>query len=257
VRCSDCGCYYTNPTLFPQGNPYAQDTPAEYFRAHDAQRKREAGQHLARHAEALLGRRGCLLEIGCGRGELLDGARDVGWQVFGIEMTEAFARVAESRGIDVERERVETAEMLESRAFDVVLLPAILEHLYQPVNVLRRVRSAVVRDGVIFVDVPNEDSLVMRLGNLYMRFRGRDWAVNLSPTFSPYHVVGFTPRSLSRALVDTGFHVVQLTTPRWANLLPPARTFIEHLEHKGVSAASWVGRWVGLGDGICCWARAT
>jgi hypothetical protein len=31
----------------------------------------------------------------------------------------------------------------------------------------------------------------MTLGNLYTRIRGRDWRVNLSWTFSPFHVVGF------------------------------------------------------------------
>src|SRR3954470_10191723 len=86
VRCRDCGAFYTSPTLLPRGNPYAAETAAEYFRIHDAEGKRGAGRELARKAERLLGRKGAMIEVGCGRGELLEGARDEGWQVSGIEM---------------------------------------------------------------------------------------------------------------------------------------------------------------------------
>lgn len=47
----------------------------------------------------------------------------------------------------------------------------------------------------------------------YEGLRDRDWAMNLSPTFPPYHVVGFTPKSLRRALRATGFEVVELAQP--------------------------------------------
>jgi 2-polyprenyl-3-methyl-5-hydroxy-6-metoxy-1,4-benzoquinol methylase len=256
VRCRECGCYYTSPTLVPERNPYADETPAEYFWFHDPKKKRDTGRRLAGHAESLLGRKGSMLEVGCGRGELLEGARDEGWAVFGIEMTPAFAALAEAQGVVVELSPAETARLLVQRKFDVILFSAILEHLYHPVDVLRRARSALPQGGIIFIDVPNETSLTMTLGNLYMRARGRDWSVNLSPTFSPFHVVGFTPRSLRRVLERTGFHVVELSKPRWSNALPPPHTVTQHVEHTGFTVASWLGSKLGLGDGISCWARA-
>lgn len=240
VRCRDCGLYYTWPTLVPASNPYAEEEIAEYFRIHDPDEKRKAGRHLAAVAQSMLGRKGSILDLGCGRGELLEGARDEGWTVFGIEMTPAFAAVAESRGVIVERGAVETAALLERR-FDVILFAAILEHLYRPVDVLRRARRALQNGGLIFIDVPNEASLAMTLGNLYMRIRGRDWCVNLSPTFPPFHVVGFTPNSLRRALQTTGFAVVRLTKPRWRNALPQPQTLTQFIEYRGLTAASWLG----------------
>jgi 2-polyprenyl-3-methyl-5-hydroxy-6-metoxy-1,4-benzoquinol methylase len=256
VRCRDCGAYYTSPTLIPSSNPYDCSSAAEYFRLHDTEKKWMEGRRLAGDAEALLGRKGSILEVGCGRGELLEGAKDEGWTVFGIEMTPAFAAEAEARGVTVERSPVETAEVLEHRQFDVILFAAILEHLYRPADVLRRARRSLLSGGLIFIDVPNEDSLSMTLGNLYMRVRGRDWCVNMSPTFSPYHVVGFTPDSLRRALKSTGFDVVRMTKPRWSNSLPQPRGLTEAIERKGLTAASWLGCKLGRGDGICCWAKA-
>src|SRR5688572_7785514 len=99
VRCLDCGAYYTSPTLIPSSNPYARHETSDYFRVHDSEKKRMDGKRLAAAAEALLGRKGNMLEVGCGRGELLEGAMDEGWSVFGIEMTPAFASAAESRGV--------------------------------------------------------------------------------------------------------------------------------------------------------------
>jgi 2-polyprenyl-3-methyl-5-hydroxy-6-metoxy-1,4-benzoquinol methylase len=256
VRCRDCGGYYTSPTLIPSSNPYADAAPGEYFRLHDTEKKRVEGRRLARVAETLLGRKGSMLEVGCGRGELLEGAKDEGWTVFGIEMTPAFAAEAESRGVTVERSPVETATVLGRRQFDVILFAAILEHLYRPADILRRARRALPAGGLIFIDVPNEESLTMTLGNFYMRIRGRDWRINLSPTFSPYHVVGFTPDSLRRALKATGFDVVRMTGPRWSNSLPQPRGLTAFIEHRGLTAASWLGCKLGVGDGICCWARA-
>jgi SAM-dependent methyltransferase len=255
VRCRQCGCFYTHPTLLPASNPYAEHAPDDYFRIHDSERKCKAGQQLATFAESILGRKGRMLELGCGRGELLEGARREGWAVFGIEMTPEFAAVAEGRGILVERAPVETAELLTGQ-YDVILFAAILEHLYKPVDVLGRARQALPDGGLVFIDVPNEASLAMKLGNLYMRARGRDWAVNLSPTFSPFHVVGFSPGSLRRALELTGFRVLRLDKPRWRNVLPPPRSLTQHVEQAGLTAASWLGAKLGMGDGISAWATA-
>jgi hypothetical protein len=118
-----------------------------------------------------------------------------------------------------------------------------------------RVRNALGKGGLIFVDVPNEASLAMMPGNLYMRTRGRDWAVSLSPTL-PFHVVGFTPSSLRRALALTGVPVVRLKQFRWPNLLPSATCLVRRSERGGVSAASWAEKRVGMRDGICRWAAA-
>jgi hypothetical protein len=91
---------------------------------------------------------------------------------------------------------VEDCESL-NRTYDVVLLPAILENLYTPMQTLRRAYHALASRGLIYVEVPNEGLLTTIAANLYRRLQGRNWAQNLSPTFPPYHVVGFTPKSLT------------------------------------------------------------
>jgi 2-polyprenyl-3-methyl-5-hydroxy-6-metoxy-1,4-benzoquinol methylase len=244
---------YTKPTLVPQSNPYATETADEYFQMHDSQEKTKTGEWIAGVAEKILQRKGKMLEIGCGRGELLVGAANCGWDVYGIEMTNAFAQLARSTGISIECSSVEESKSLND-TYDVILLAAILEHLYDPVNILKRVHAALCPGGLVFIDVPNELSLTMRVGNWYMRLRGRDWTINLSPTFSPFHVVGFSPKALTRVLASVGFRVYSMNMPKWSNPAPRGNTVVEKFEHLALQVVGRIGEVIGMGDGINCWA---
>ena len=254
VRCRKCALIYTSPTMLPLTNPYDKESAEEYFQLHAEQQKIRIGESLAAFAENLLGGTGRMLELGCGRGELLRGALNRGWSARGVEMTDDFIRVARSHGVDIEYSPIEECKSLDEK-YDVVMLAAILEHLYDPMQTLYRIKNAVRKGGLLFIDVPNEDSLSMRIGNLYMRARGRDWAINLSPTFPPFHVVGFSPGSLRRALVKVGFEVYRLEVPKWQNNLPPGKTLGRKLERMGLTAIQSLGGLLGMGDGIKCWAK--
>jgi len=209
---------------------------------------------LAEFAESILGRTGRMLELGCGRGELLRGAANRGWKVRGVEMTEAFARIArETHGIEVEWASIQSAESL-GETYDVVVLAAILEHLYDPAETLDRVRRALCSGGLVFIDVPNECSLMTRVGNAYLRLRGKDWAINLSPTFSPFHVVGFCPMSLRRLLGRAGFRPIVFELHRWNIPLPPGGGLRGTLERAGLSVVLSLGKIIGMGAGMTCWA---
>lgn len=254
VRCRHCHAVYGRPCLIPDGNPYEEHSADTYFRGHESSSKTKAGLALANDAEGLIGRRGRILELGCGRGELLVGARRAGWTVRGVEMTDAFSAKASSIGLEIELARVESCQSLREQ-WDAVLLAAILEHLYEPRECLTRVFEALVPGGVAFIDVPNECSLWTRLGNAYMRIRGRAWAVNLSPTFPPYHVVGFCPQSLKYLAGAIGFEIVNVKTHRWRNDLPARNSWTGRLETLGSGAALTLGSWVGSGAGLTAWLR--
>jgi SAM-dependent methyltransferase len=240
----------------PLGNPYLGHPAEDYFRGHDSRSKVAAGEELANRAGRILGGRGRLLEVGCGRGELLRGAANVGWEVRGIEMTETFARIANDEfGVRVEVSPAGTADSLREQ-WDVVVLAAVLEHVYDPMTLLHRVHSGLRPGGVVFMDVPNECSFYSRVGNLYLHLTGKDWAVNLSPTFPPFHVVGFCPVSLKWALGRTGLVPVYLELYKMEGCLPQRGSGLKsRLEATGLRAALALGQMLGMGAGITCWAR--
>ena len=253
VRCGGCHAVYPRPFLLPERNPYEAHASDDYFAAHAPQDKAAAARWLVDTARQKLGRTGRLLELGCGRGETLAAAKAQGWAVRGVEMTAAFAARAE--GVDIEVAAVEQAKSLDE-TWDVVLLAAILEHLYEPAECLARIRKALVPGGLLYIDVPNECGLWTRAANAYFRLRGRDWASNLSPTFPPYHVVGFCPASLARALRAHRYEIVHLKTHRWRNELPAGDGLIGKIERRAADLVLSLGARLGMGAGITCWARA-
>lgn len=181
------------------GQHYEVDAD-EYFKMHDKQSRIEGAALLISRAEQILGRKGKLLDVGVGRGEILVVAGDRGWECEGVEPSETFANYAKERtGKKIWQKAVEDTEIADE-SFDVVILAAVLEHLYDPDRVMQKISRILRPGGLLFLDVPNEAGLYFRLGNLYQRFRGRKWCVNLAPTFSPFHVFGFSPKSLRKLL---------------------------------------------------------
>ena len=86
------------------------------------------------------GRRGAgrLLDVGCNEGRGLSLYADNGFQVEGLELNESAAALARQRGF-----RVHTAPLGQFRPqepFDVVVLANVLEHAWDPVQMLAEVR---------------------------------------------------------------------------------------------------------------------
>jgi SAM-dependent methyltransferase len=263
VQCKECSLFYTNPTLIPLTNPY-EVAGEGYFvgSAHDPVRKiRDGEAFTARIEELLNGRKGVILEAACGKGEFLRGAINRGWKARGVEMTPYFAESARDYGIEIETAPIEDSRFLEkANSCDAIFMLAMLEHLYDPLLMLRKANNILVSDGIALINVPNEvTSLVNQLGNRYVKLMyGRDWTMSLSPTFSPFHVVGFSPQSLKHALEMTGFEVIAMETASGTNDLPAARDLRQRVERLAMSASLLVGKIsdkLNRGNEIMCWAR--
>jgi 2-polyprenyl-3-methyl-5-hydroxy-6-metoxy-1,4-benzoquinol methylase len=250
VRCQDCTALYTYPTLIPAGNPYDESNFEDYFLHHPDNAKVAAGEVIAEHAEKLLGNIGRVLEVGCGGGGMLQGFLNRGWNCTGVEMTEAFARVAEARGLTIIRKPIEEAELTER--FDIVILPAIIEHLYKPVEMLKKCVDVVRPGGFVHIEAPNESALALAAGNLYYKLKGRDWTINLSPTFPSFHVVGFNPKSIKRLIKSANLEIVSLELTQYTVTLPDNVPFIERA---GMGILQKLGSLTGRADGISLWAQ--
>lgn len=211
VQCSHCS------HIYPQPMPIVTDPNAlyhgvdEYFVNHDPTTKIERSRSLLESLSRHSGFVGRMLDIGAGRGEMLYTAKQLGWEAHGVEASEEFASYArETYGVNVMSSTLQDAHYPDAW-FDLVTLGAVLEHLYHPKQILQEVHRILKPDGLVWVDVPNEESLYNKIANLYFKLQGKNWVSQLSPTFEPYHVQGFTQRSLQALLENTGFTTVSLT----------------------------------------------
>lgn len=255
-RCSQCGLIFPNPMPIPL-NGFEQHYGVEadeYFDNHQLETKNLSALGMLAQAEALVGGQGRLLDVGVGRGELLRAAHVANWDVTGIEPSSRFASYAEKlSGVRIHHQPLEECAFPDE-SFDCVVLGAVLEHLYNPDETIGEISRILRRGGAVFIDVPNEDGLYFKVGNLYHRLCGRDWVVNVAPTFSPYHVFGFSPRSLRALLAKHGLKP-QLWRVYPGRAMVPSRSgplgMIEGLAAHAVTAVSKLNEW---GTYIETWA---
>lgn len=254
--CDSCGLIFPNPMPFPKAglSQHYEVDADDYFSNHDKGVRLEGAMRLIAEAEKMLGRTGRLLDVGVGRGEILVAANDRGWNVSGIEPSDRFADYAERlTGARIWRKPVEECD-LPNEEFDVVILAAVLEHLYQPDAIMKKLSASMVKGGLLFVDVPNEKGLFFRVGNAYQKIRGRDWCVNLAPTFSPFHVFGFGPRSLKKLLKKYGLEPRRWTVYGGTSLVPARGGIAGAIERAGAKVVTAISNVGEMGTYIETWA---
>ncbi len=97
---------------------------------------------------------GDLLDVGCGSGWFLEVARDY-YSVLGVEYSDTLRTWLKSElGID----SFKTLGEIEKK-FDVITAFDLIEHVDNPIGMLKTMRSALKPNGAILIYTPNKDSL--------------------------------------------------------------------------------------------------
>ena len=217
VECTSCGLLYANPYPTPTDFQRLYADPEKYFESHDLEGRRRKFRRVSRQILAHCQKRSpSLLDVGSGRGEMLLAARDVGFEeVIGLEPSIANREFAAEHGVELIPKMIEEFADETDRVFDAVTLNAILEHVPNPDSMIEACGRLVAPGGVLYIDVPNEANLLVMVGNRLNRLRGSRTVLQLSPTFPPYHVFGFTERSIRHLLEKHGFEIMSIRVSAW------------------------------------------
>ena len=150
-----------------------------------------------------------LLDVGCGRGEMMEQMAARGWDVYGCDIASGkIASIAAALGSD----RVQCGAFEEidfpTSSFDAITMWHVIEHFPDPYRALRKVYGLLRPGGRLVVGTPNWDCLEARL---FRRF----WA----GFDAPRHLIVFSTKSLCRALKDAGFEVSGVRPSLWPNFV--------------------------------------
>lgn len=205
VRCRRCGFVYTNPLIL-ETNHKGYVNPDEYQPSADNIDPKELFGHTLNLIEKHVPEKGILLDFGCGKGDFLSLAKEKSWQVYGIEPSEIFKNYAVAKYNLAIKSSIENTGFQDS-FFDVATLNMVLEHLDDPVNALLGIRKLLKDNGMLFIEVPNTDSWMLKLATIYFRLNKKEWSPLLSPLHHPFHCYGYNMSSLGCILKNTGFKI--------------------------------------------------
>lgn len=207
-RCSQCGFVFARKQPPPHElekyySEYSYDR--EYFVSPiTIKRYREILQVLEPYRQT-----NRLLDVGCGNGIFLTVAAEMGWEVYGVELSGTGVQRCHEKGLSNVHKGVlaDVASVLPK--MDVAISIEVIEHIQSPVEELSLKRKVLRPGGAIYITTPNFNSLL----RLYKREKSSDIAY-------PEHLSYYTPRTLkllmerngfaTRRLECTGFSITQL-----------------------------------------------
>jgi len=154
-----------------------------------------------------------LLDVGCGAGELLEVYRRLGWDTCGIEISPQGAAACREKGLAVHQGTVFDAPFRTQR-FDLILLSHVIEHVLDPVAVLRRVGELLAPQGKIVLTTPNGRGLGFFI-------YGSCW-LHLD---APRHVFLFDANTLRLLAARAGVAVSRVVTQSSSQTLAESRHY--------------------------------
>lgn len=169
-----------------------------------------------------------VLDVGCATGVLLDEVRRRGADVVGLELSPWAAKVARDRfNIDVRRMDIMKADF-DDHSFDLITGIHVIEHVPDPLTVVRRLQHWLKPDGVLVLATPDNSSIGARVF-------GKRWAYYLPNE----HLTIFSPHSARRLYGGAGLHVVGIDHYLWRQ----SSTFLA-IAWLPVSAARGMAQWI-------------
>jgi 2-polyprenyl-3-methyl-5-hydroxy-6-metoxy-1,4-benzoquinol methylase len=146
-----------------------------------------------RHLPRLPEKGGRLLDVGFGNGSFLKLASEMGWQAEGIDFDPKAVEVAKSCSLKV---RCASVADLSARneQFDVITLSHVIEHVHEPIALLKDIYRLLKPGGVLWLETPNVNSL--GANKFGPNWRGLE---------IPRHLILFNSKSLRSILIQIGF----------------------------------------------------
>jgi len=167
VQCRECGLVYLSP------RPTSAELPHIYPRAYHSyilddaagskdsfitkMRKRAGARRFRPIMQHIKGTEKVdLLDVGCGNGWLLQVIKSLDPErisTFGVEISEPVCEVARKQGHTIYCGRFEDVKL--DRAFDVVNLTHVIEHVSDPRLAVRKAYEALNQGGLLLLETPN------------------------------------------------------------------------------------------------------
>jgi len=196
VKCKKCGLVYTLSSQCKDNNKTGK-SKVSLTSQRESQYTKEL-QGVLVYLKNFYRKDVILLDVGCSDGLFLDMARNFGYKTEGIEIDEAAAKKVKAKGHRIIVGDIVKIRLTEDHT-DAIVMFHTLEHLKNLLFVVNKIRSALKKDGITVVEVPNLWHWLLQRKFFTKR--------SLAPERHLYH---FTPQTLRLLLENAGFKILKM-----------------------------------------------
>ena len=163
VKCVECGMIYTNPC-------FSEEDLIDYYKNLDVghsdnlQNETDFFRNIYTSGLKLFSQYATekrILDIGCSSGFFLDIARENGYKTSGVELNRLDVEIASSKGHLIYNKNI--FDIVFPEKFDVVTMWDVFEHIVNPKEYLKKVFDMIETNGVLFLQVPNSNSIAAKV----------------------------------------------------------------------------------------------
>jgi len=210
VKCSICGIFCVNPV--PEiSDEFYQDYDfnrrfIKYFDKYKNLYLNSLNKKIKR-VEKLINKtleadKMRFLDIGCGAGGYVFAARELGFEAYGIDLDEKSCSFAKSLGLNIKNGDFIKSNFPED-FFDLIMAKQVLEHIPEPKEFLLEINRIMKQDGILMLDVPNQDGLIPAI-KIIFNLKQEEYGF-VQP---PRHLFAYGKETLIKLLKETGFKVM-------------------------------------------------
>jgi len=205
-KCSDCKMI----SLYSVPKSYSDIYEAEYFKGgsggfgyvnydEDKEPMRESFKRYLSIVENLSNKKGKLFDVGAATGFFINLAKEYGFSVSGVEISDFAADIARKRGFDVKTGVLEFKE-IDKESFDVITMLDVIEHMPDPEVSLQISNKILKSGGLLVINTPDS-------GSIYSKMMGKNWHLLIPPE----HIHLFNKDGIKKLLQRNGFELVMST----------------------------------------------
>jgi 2-polyprenyl-3-methyl-5-hydroxy-6-metoxy-1,4-benzoquinol methylase len=144
---------------------------------------------------------GKILDVGCGDGQFLSYLNKNKWDLYGIEPY-GYSKTSNNE-IKITKGTFEKTN-LQNNFFDLITFWHVLEHVDNPILVLKESKRILKEDGLLFISIPNSKSLGFKI------FKNKWFGL-----YPPIHIHHFNIETINQILEKSGFKIIHIQKFTW------------------------------------------
>ena len=206
IRCLKCNHIqlFPIPTLIDEKKFYdenLQDKSINDIGSIKRARRKMMPDNIRRYQfiKKIIPKKSRVLEIGSGHGFFLEIMKTNGFDIIGYDISKE-KRKYSKKITDVPVYDININEKIPAdNKFDIVVLFHTLEHITEPITLLKNIKKLLKPKGKILIEVPNSDDFHLKLNKFYKEFY-----------WERAHIHYFNPKILKNVIRKSGFKNIRI-----------------------------------------------